>query len=189
MSTVQNRWQRDVQIFSYPLLSAPFIFWSVLAVFGLTLSLGRLFTGLWFTGMSDDYAWGVWKTFNVMTLTALGSGGLAVGLFAYVFGQRQLHVVMRTALSSSLLFYGTGMLALSIDVGRPYSLSGKRALLNPGSVGQPRDGDPRAAALLLDTDAESATWVRIPYDIERAQRAILDVGLPKELAARLARGR
>lgn len=122
MSTVQNRWQRDVQIFNYPLLSAPFIFWSVLAVLGLTLSLGRLFTGLWFTGMSDDYAWGVWKTFNVMTLTALGSGGLAVGLFAYVFGQRQLHVVMRTALSSSLLFYGTGMLALSIDVGRPWNL-------------------------------------------------------------------
>lgn len=122
MSTVQNRWQRDVQIFNYPLLSAPFIFWSVLAVVGLTLSLGRLFTGLWFTGMSDDYAWGVWKTFNVMTLTALGSGGLAVGIFAYVFGQRQLHVVMRTALSSSLLFYGTGMLALSIDVGRPWNL-------------------------------------------------------------------
>jgi Ni/Fe-hydrogenase subunit HybB-like protein len=122
MSTVQNRWQRDVQIFNYPLLSAPFIFWSVLAAFGLTLSLGRLFTGLWFTGMSDDYAWGVWKTFNVMTLTALGSGGLAVGVFAYVFGQRQLHVVMRTALSSSLLFYATGMLALSIDVGRPWNL-------------------------------------------------------------------
>lgn len=122
MSTVQNRWQRDVQIFNYPLLSAPFLFWSILAVLGLTLSLGRLFTGLWFTGMSDDYAWGVWKTFNVMTLTALGSGGLAVGIFAYVFGQRQLHVVMRTALSSSLLFYATGMLALSIDVGRPWNL-------------------------------------------------------------------
>ena len=77
MSAINHRWQRDVQIYNYPLFSAPFIFWSVLAVIGVTLSLGRLFTGLWFTGMNDDYAWGVWKTFNVMTLTALGSGGLA----------------------------------------------------------------------------------------------------------------
>ncbi len=76
-----------------------------------------------------------------------------------------------------------------IEVGRPYSLGGKRALLNPGSVGQPRDGDSRAAALIFDMDAESATWFRVPYDIERAQRAILDAGLPKELAGRLARGR
>ena len=118
MSAINHRWQRDVQVYNYPLLSAPFLFWSALAVIGVTLSLGRLFTGLWFTGMNDDYAWGVWKTFNVMTLTALGSGGLAVGVFAYVFGKRQLHVVMRTALMSSFLFYATGMAALAIDVGR-----------------------------------------------------------------------
>ena len=122
MSTVRTSWQRDVQIFNFPLFSAPFLFWSTLAALGLTLSLARLFTGLWFTGMSDDYAWGVWKTFNVMTLTALGSGGLAVGLFGYVFGQRQLHVVNRTALVSSFLFYATGMLALTIDVGRPWNM-------------------------------------------------------------------
>jgi Ni/Fe-hydrogenase subunit HybB-like protein len=122
MSSRTQRWQRDVQIYDSPLISAPFIFWSVLAVIGVTLSLGRLFTGLWFTGMNDDYAWGVWKTFNVMTLTALGSGGLAVGLFAYVFGKHRLHIVMRTALMSSLLFYGTGMVALGIDVGRPWNM-------------------------------------------------------------------
>lgn len=122
MSATNHRWQRDVQVYQYPLFSAPFVFWSVLAVIGITFSLGRLFTGLWFTGMNDDYAWGVWKTFNVMTLTALGSGGLAVGLFAYVFGKRQLHVVMRTALMSSLLFYATGMAALVIDVGRPWNM-------------------------------------------------------------------
>jgi Ni/Fe-hydrogenase subunit HybB-like protein len=122
MSAVNQRWQRDVQVYDSRLFTAPFLFWSVLALIGITLSLGRLFTGLWFTGMNDDYAWGVWKTFNVMTLTALGSGGLAVGVFAYVFGKRQLHVVMRTALTSSLLFYATGMLALGIDVGRPWNL-------------------------------------------------------------------
>jgi diadenosine tetraphosphatase ApaH/serine/threonine PP2A family protein phosphatase len=70
-----------------------------------------------------------------------------------------------------------------------YSLQGKRALLNPGSIGQPRDGDARASALLLDTEGLTATWIRVPYDIEHAQRAILDAGLPKELATRLSRGR
>jgi Ni/Fe-hydrogenase subunit HybB-like protein len=117
-----HAWHHDVRVRDSRLLSAPFIFWSVLAFIGVSLSLGRLFTGLWFTGMNDDYAWGVWKTFNVMTLTALGSGGLAVGLFTYVFGQKQLHPVMRAAVSSSILFYATGMTALAIDVGRPWNM-------------------------------------------------------------------
>jgi Ni/Fe-hydrogenase subunit HybB-like protein len=121
MSSVAHRWQRGVPIFNQRLLTAPFIFWLVLAGIGITLSLGRVFTGLWFTGMTDDYAWGVWKTFNVMTLTALGSAGLAVGLFTYVFGQKQFHPIMRAAVASSLLFYGTGMFALGIDVGRPWN--------------------------------------------------------------------
>ena len=122
MSTMTSKWQRDVPVYNSPLLTAPVIFFGILAIIGVGLSVARLFTGLWFTGMNDDYAWGVWKTFNVMTLTALGSGALAVGLFGYVFGQKQLHVVMRTALASSLLFYATGMLALGIDVGRPWNL-------------------------------------------------------------------
>ena len=45
-----------------------------------------------------------------------------------------------------------------------------RALLNPGSVGQPRDGDPRASYLVLDTDARVATWHRVAYDIEAVDR-------------------
>lgn len=122
MSATTHRWHRNVHIYDSPLLSAPFIFWGVLGIIGLTLSLGRFFTGLWFTGMNDDYAWGVWKTFNVMTLTALGSGGLAVALFCYVFGKTQLHSVMRTAVASSFLFYATGMFALVIDVGRPWNM-------------------------------------------------------------------
>jgi Ni/Fe-hydrogenase subunit HybB-like protein len=115
-------WKRDTPVYRASLFTAPFLFFAGLAVLGLVFSLGRLVTGLWFTGMSDDYAWGVWKTFNVMTLTALGSGGLAVGLFTYIFGKTQLHPVMRTAVSSSILFYATGMFALCIDVGRPWNM-------------------------------------------------------------------
>ncbi|HLK52681.1 MAG TPA: metallophosphoesterase family protein, partial [Candidatus Angelobacter sp.] len=62
-------------------------------------------------------------------------------------------------------------------------------LVNPGSVGQPRDNDPRAAFLLYDTDAELITFYRVPYDIARAQEKIFAAGLPERLALRLQEGR
>ncbi len=122
MSSKSHHWHRNVHVFDSPLFSAPFIFWFILAFIGITLSAARIFTGLWFTGMNDDYAWGVWKTFNVMTLTALGSGGLAVAFLCYVLGKTQFHSVMRTAVASSFLFYLTGMIALTMDVGRPWNM-------------------------------------------------------------------
>ena len=61
-------------------------------------------------------------------------------------------------------------------------------LVNPGSVGQPRDGDPRAAWLLLDTDAWQAQWQRTEYDIAGAQAAIRAARLPDSLAERLGYG-
>ncbi len=61
-------------------------------------------------------------------------------------------------------------------------------LLNPGSVGQPRDGDPRAAWLELDTDEETARFHRVAYDIERAAAPIAAAGLPSRLADRLHTG-
>ncbi len=64
-----------------------------------------------------------------------------------------------------------------------------RWLINPGSVGQPRDGDPRAAWLELDTESWEATYHRVPYDVERAAGAIERAGLPEHLARRLAVGR
>lgn len=64
-----------------------------------------------------------------------------------------------------------------------------RWLINPGSVGQPRDGDPRAAWLELDTDSWEATYHRVGYDIERAAGAIERAGLPDHLARRLYLGR
>ena len=64
----------------------------------------------------------------------------------------------------------------------------QRFLLNPGSVGQPRDGDPRAAFLLLDLDARRAEFHRVGYPIEQTQREIADAGLPAILGQRLAHG-
>jgi diadenosine tetraphosphatase ApaH/serine/threonine PP2A family protein phosphatase len=63
-----------------------------------------------------------------------------------------------------------------------------RRLLNPGSVGQPRDGDPRSAYLLLDLDAGRAEFRRVEYEIERTQNEIRAAGLPEQLASRLSRG-
>ncbi len=62
-------------------------------------------------------------------------------------------------------------------------------LLNPGSVGQPRDGDPRAAWLELDTAEWTARFHRVGYDIELAAETILAAGLPSQLAERLGVGR
>jgi diadenosine tetraphosphatase ApaH/serine/threonine PP2A family protein phosphatase len=78
--------------------------------------------------------------------------------------------------------------AISPGPGSTYRLDGGPALLNPGSVGQPRDGDPTASWLELDTDAGRATWRRIGYDIESVRTAMLDAGLPRRLADRLRAG-
>lgn len=66
---------------------------------------------------------------------------------------------------------------------------GARYIINPGSVGQPRDGDPRAAFGIYDGSAGRFEFHRVPYDIDGARKAILDAGLPRVLADRLSRGR
>ena len=72
--------------------------------------------------------------------------------------------------------------------GTELELAGARRLLNPGSVGQPRDGDARAAWLLLDLTAGHASFHRVEYDIARTQAEMRAAGLPEPLAARLALG-
>ncbi len=72
--------------------------------------------------------------------------------------------------------------------GGSLELEGQRALVNPGSVGQPRDGDPDASYLVLDPDAAIVTWHRVPYDISTVQAAIRAAGLPGRLADRLSFG-
>jgi diadenosine tetraphosphatase ApaH/serine/threonine PP2A family protein phosphatase len=72
--------------------------------------------------------------------------------------------------------------------GTQVELEGARWLLNPGSVGQPRDGDPRAAWLLIDIPAGRATFRRVRYPIAETQAAIRSQGLPEALAGRLEHG-
>jgi diadenosine tetraphosphatase ApaH/serine/threonine PP2A family protein phosphatase len=67
-------------------------------------------------------------------------------------------------------------------------LGDERWLLNPGSVGQPRDGDPNAAFLELDLEDRSARFRRVAYPVSRTQAEIRERGLPDSLAERLAHG-
>ena len=77
----------------------------------------------------------------------------------------------------------TGIQELSIELN-----DSAKYMINPGSVGQPRDGDPRAAFAVYDTDKRIVTFHRIPYDIAAAQEKIFAAGLPERLAIRLEEG-
>ena len=72
--------------------------------------------------------------------------------------------------------------------GTELGLKGRRALANPGSVGQPRDGDPSASYLILDPIDGSMSWHRVDYDIVSVQAAMRDAGLPGFLISRLSIG-
>ena len=92
------------------------------------------------------------------------------------------HIALQIALRDGALAGGLAPAGTELD------LAGARWVLNPGSVGQPRDGDARAAWLLLDLDAKRADFRRTEYDIGRTQDEIAEAGLPPTLATRLATG-
>lgn len=83
---------------------------------------------------------------------------------------------------------GAGIERHQPDRGSTLELAGRRALINPGSVGQPRDGDPDASYAILDPRAAAVSWHRVPYDVGSVQRAMRGVGLPASLSARLSVG-
>ena len=91
------------------------------------------------------------------------------------------HVALEVTWGDDLLTGGLAPDGMTVD-------APGRALLNPGSVGQPRDGDPRAAYLLLDLERKRATFHRTDYDVERTQAEMRAAGLPESLAARLTHG-
>ena len=103
------------------------------------------------------------------------------------------------ATSEPLVLVGHSHVALEISdgddlrggqapAGTTLELGRLRRLLNPGSVGQPRDGDPRAAWLEIDKGADRATFRRTDYPVGRTQAEMREVGLPDALATRLAFG-
>ncbi len=67
--------------------------------------------------------------------------------------------------------------------------NGSKYLVNPGAVGQPRDGDPRAAYAIVDVAERQVTMMRVSYPVEAAQAKVVKAGLPDVLAQRLAAGR
>ena len=77
---------------------------------------------------------------------------------------------------------------VSPGAGSSLTLDRRRVLLNPGSVGQPRDGIPAASWMLLETDTGLATWQRTAYDVASVQAAMEAQGLPERLVARLSYG-
>jgi len=135
------------------------------AAHGVALYHGSARDPIWEYVLSDEAA--------LATLALAGSQLVLVG---------HSHVALRVVQSGDELDGGVAPAGTEVEVGDV------RALLNPGSVGQPRDGDPRAAYLFLDLDARRASFRRVEYDVERTQREMRDAGLPELLAARLELG-
>ncbi|HUE87558.1 MAG TPA: metallophosphoesterase family protein [Vicinamibacterales bacterium] len=122
---------------------------------------------------------------------------------AYVFDDldalRALHAAQRplclfghTHVQIGYALTGDQFTLTTLDDGRPLEVpvaDGTRHLINPGSVGQPRDGDPRAGFALIDTERRQVMLHRIQYPIQQAQARIRQEGLPDVLAQRLALGR
>ena len=121
---------------------------------------------------------------------------------AYIFDDLDVRRAFATAIRPLCLFGHTHVPAAfrmaeeMYAIGPPrgdrfrLTLDGEaRYLVNCGAVGQPRDGDPRAAFALFDTVERTLTIVRVPYDVAGAQNRIIAAGLPEVLAHRLAIGR
>ncbi|MBI4171453.1 MAG: metallophosphoesterase family protein [Actinobacteria bacterium] len=120
-------------------------------------------------------------------------------IWEYVLGPEQaLAALAVTAAPLVLIGHSHIPLALSLEgmrlvggsaaAGHEADLAEGRWLLNPGSVGQPRDGDPRAAWLLLDTGSQRASFRRVEYPVALTQAEMRAGGLPELLAARLTHG-
>jgi len=130
------------------------------------------------------------------------SHGTPIDEDAYIFGEIEaLNVFRQTAFplcffghSHFPVVFGLSPAAIHTVLTTPPSFRfrlepGMRYLVNPGSIGQPRDGNPQASFAIYDSKARAVTVYRVPYRLERAQRRILEAGLPRPLADRLALGR
>ena len=84
---------------------------------------------------------------------------------------------------------GGGCTPVHLTPGIRLALGGSKMIINPGGVGQPRDGDPRASYAIYDSEREMVSVYRVDYDIEATQKKIMAAGLPMQLMTRLEAGR
>ncbi|MFZ0685254.1 MAG: Ni/Fe-hydrogenase cytochrome b subunit [Terriglobales bacterium] len=118
----RNRWERAVPVYGVSVINPFFLALIGLALLSLLLTVYREVVGLGpASGMNDKFGWGIWKTFNVVVLTAWGSGAFAIGIATWVFGRKKLFPLMRMALLTSMLAYACGLCLLGVDVGRPWN--------------------------------------------------------------------
>jgi len=106
--------------------------------------------------------------------------------------QRALCLYGHTHVPAAFQLHGDELQVIGPPRGERFRLAideDGRYLVNCGSVGQPRDGDPRAAYAIVDTDARTLTVFRVEYDVSTAQAKIIAAGLPEVLAQRLGMGR
>ena len=121
----------------------------------------------------------VWE--YVLSAEAAAAGILAAPESVVLVGHS--HVALEFSLEADRLAGGLAPDGTEVDLARA-----GRWLLNPGSVGQPRDGDARSAYLVLDLDGRTGAFRRVAYAIERTQEEMREQGLPEGLAARLEHG-
>jgi predicted phosphodiesterase len=121
----------------------------------------------------------IWEYITSPAVAAANVGSFETWLCA--FGHTHLPIIFRAD--------DTRVEMLPAIPGDPIRLDARRALLNPGSVGQPRDGIPASAYLVLDDRAATAEFHRVAYDIARTQALMRDLGLPSRLSERLTWGR
>jgi len=105
------------------LWTRPFRLLVATAALGGVMAIWRFAAGLAaVSNLNDGYPWGIWIAFDVVTGTALGCGGYAVALLVYILNKGEYHPLVRPALLTSLLGYGLAVLAVTIDLGRPWEL-------------------------------------------------------------------
>jgi predicted phosphodiesterase len=121
----------------------------------------------------------IWEYITDASIAADNLGSYDTLLCLY--GHTHLPVIYRVD--------GPQMQVIAATPKEPITLDSQRALINPGSVGQPRDGNPLASYLLLDPEGGLAEFRRVPYEIALTQQLMRDVHLPRWLVERLSLGR
>lgn len=105
------------------ILTPTFMVLLVIMFTGVAIVLYRLFYGLGsVSAMNDSYPWGIWKPFNVVTLTGIAAGAYAVGILTYVFNKGEYHPLMRSAILVGAMGYTLAGTSVLFDLGRWWNL-------------------------------------------------------------------